>query len=339
MSNPPWTSPSRTMPPRATAADFDRAAAKLRCEVAVIRAVWKVEAAGKPFRNDGSLTRRFEPHHFPKKFWGAIGFAVRAGEAAWRASVRLSNDVMAMKAYNVSPEAMMWASSWGGPQIMGFNCKDCGFPTAGAMVVAMQKGEGAQIDAFVDLIESWGLASALRARDWATFARRYNGPGQVTHYAGLLSKAFGVTSTQNHAVALEAEVRKQGAGASKVVLRIGSEGASVKALQVAVGAKPDGVFGRETERMVRAFQTAAGLHADGIVGAKTWAAIEARMPKATAPVSVQPATNEVAPAAAAAATAVAGAIATAVADVPDWTFPATLGGLAVVGVIYRWLRR
>lgn len=269
----PWQNQGR-MPPRATVADFHRAAGRIGCSVGVIRAVWQVEAAGRPFRNDGSLERRFEPHHYPSSKWGAIGFSVKSGEAPWRASLRLSNDTMANKAYDLDANGMLRATSFGGPQIMGFNAADAGFASAREMVDAMNKSEGQQLDAFVTLVLKWGLGSALRAKDWATFARRYNGPGQVSHYANLLERAYGVTSTDKHAAALEAAVRGQTGQATRVVLRLGSEGASVRALQKALGIKVDGVFGQETRRTVINFQTKNKLTADGVVGDKTWTAMQ-----------------------------------------------------------------
>jgi peptidoglycan hydrolase-like protein with peptidoglycan-binding domain len=48
---------------------------------------------------------------------------------------------------------------------------------------------------------------------------------------------------------------------------------STKAVQTAVGAKSDGIYGPQTTASVKAFQTANGLKADGIVGPLTQAAI------------------------------------------------------------------
>lgn len=271
----PWQpNPVGVVARRATTQDFEQAAKAIGCEVGVIRAVWKVEAAGKPFRADHSLERRFEPHHFPKTHWAKIGFHVRQGELPWRASLRLSNDRMAEAAYRIDPEAMMTASSWGAPQIMGFNAEDAGFSSAGSMVREMVKSEGDQLRAFVHLILAWNLAPALRARDWEFFAKRYNGSGQVSRYAGLLSRAFAVESSKNHAADLEHAVRKETGKASKRVLRIGSEGTDVKVLQTALGIKVDGVFGTNTEKAVIALQKKHGLKADGVVGDKTWSVME-----------------------------------------------------------------
>jgi peptidoglycan hydrolase-like protein with peptidoglycan-binding domain len=52
---------------------------------------------------------------------------------------------------------------------------------------------------------------------------------------------------------------------------------SNNAIQVAVGAKADGIYGANTTASVKSFQAANGLKADGIVGPQTAAAITASL--------------------------------------------------------------
>ena len=75
----PWK--ARNPERRLREQDFKTAAERVGCDVAAIKAVWDVEAAGEHFRSDGSVIRRFEPHHFPRDLWPRIGFSVRSGEA------------------------------------------------------------------------------------------------------------------------------------------------------------------------------------------------------------------------------------------------------------------
>jgi hypothetical protein len=73
------------------------------------------------------------------------------------------------------------------------------------------------------------------------------------------------------------------APSSRPLLRQGSAGADVRALQSALngflaarGLPPlgvDGMFGPQTRRAVLAFQAAHGLVADGLVGPRTWGAL------------------------------------------------------------------
>ena len=268
---PPWM-PARPAA-RAALSDFEAAARQLNVTVPEIKAVWAVEAAGRPFRADGSVERRFEPHHFPREHWATIGFSIREGEAPWRASLRLSSEAMFQRAYRIDPESALRATSWGAPQIMGFNHEDTGFMDARSMVERFSEGEAEQLQAFVTLIYRWGLASAIRAHDWDTFARRYNGPGQVREYAQRLRVALVGTQQKYRAAKLAKAYRHEAGAPSRRVLRLGDQHPDVKILQAALMIPVDGIFGRVTERAVRNFQRENGLVQDGVVGARTWAAL------------------------------------------------------------------
>jgi peptidoglycan hydrolase-like protein with peptidoglycan-binding domain len=61
------------------------------------------------------------------------------------------------------------------------------------------------------------------------------------------------------------------------VLRIGSRGPAVMALQKALGIPADGHFGPQTQAAVKAAQGRAHLARTGVVAARTWAAIERAM--------------------------------------------------------------
>lgn len=60
------------------------------------------------------------------------------------------------------------------------------------------------------------------------------------------------------------------------LLRVGSRGEAVRALQRALGSMPaDGVFGRRTRARLQAFQVSAGLGPTGVTGPYAWRALGA----------------------------------------------------------------
>jgi peptidoglycan hydrolase-like protein with peptidoglycan-binding domain len=60
-----------------------------------------------------------------------------------------------------------------------------------------------------------------------------------------------------------------------VLLRKGSTGAPVRALQKALGVAADGVFGRRTRAALRSYQSSRGLPPTGVTGDDTWRALGA----------------------------------------------------------------
>ena len=58
------------------------------------------------------------------------------------------------------------------------------------------------------------------------------------------------------------------------MLKKGSKGPAVVAVQQALGIPADGIFGRQTKRAVKSFQANHGLEIDGIVGPITRAALQ-----------------------------------------------------------------
>lgn len=237
----------------------------IKCDIPTIKAVFEVEAAGKFYESNGKLPQRFEPHHFPKKHWTALGFAP-GNQAPWRASLKLRTSErkrMFDLAETIDAEATYDATSWGAPQIMGFNSKLAGYPTAVEMVDAFEQSADNQIRAFVSFVIESDLDGFLRAQDWHGFASGYNGDGQAAVYAGRIESAYR---------------RQSGGRASATVLRLGSTGDAVRQLQEQLSAlghvvPVDGDFGGKTLAAVKAFQEANGLKVDGVVGATTQKAI------------------------------------------------------------------
>lgn len=178
-----------------TQSDFERAAAALSCEVRAIKAVCEVEAPKGGFLPDGRPTILFERHQFSKR-------TARRFDAAHPdiSSVKpggylggLPEHGRLERAAKLDRDAALMSASWGKFQIMGFNHAAAGHPTLQGFINAMHESEGAQLDAFVAFIkDSPGLSRAIRALDWPTFARLYNGENyRINQYDTRLAAAYG----------------------------------------------------------------------------------------------------------------------------------------------------
>ena len=241
--------------------DFERAALVIGCSVAAVRAVAEVESQGG-FLPDGRPKILFERHKFHRFTSGAFSSAHPAisnpapggylGNAAEYG--RLA------EAIALDREAALKSASWGAFQIMGFNHTLAGHTSVESFVKAMVSGQSGQLDAFVSFIRKSGLSDELVRKDWAGFARGYNGKDYAKNrYDTKLAAAFtlhslGGARTDN----------------SRQVLRLGDTGSGVKLLQTALGLVIDGKFGPETNAAVVKLQKARGLHTDGVVGQRTW---------------------------------------------------------------------
>lgn len=166
------------MKPVLTMPDFERAAAALVCEVAAIRAVCEVEAPKGGFLPDGRPTMLFERHKFSQFTAGAFDAAhpdISNRRPGGYVGGAAEHERMA-RAAALNRAAALMAASWGRFQLMGFNHGLCGHALLQDFINAMYAGEPQQLDGFVSFIKSQpGLLRAIRARDWAGFARLYNG--------------------------------------------------------------------------------------------------------------------------------------------------------------------
>lgn len=160
--------------------DFKIVADELGVEVAAIKAVVKIEAGSKlqgfwapgvPVANyAGELfskysaktkaTRKIADGTVPE---GLTGQALRE----WTSLVN---------ARKKNADAADMGTYWGMFQIGGFNYKLCGCESVEEMVEKICESEFSQLEIFSIFIRNSGMLESLRKKDWATFARKYNGP-------------------------------------------------------------------------------------------------------------------------------------------------------------------
>nr|CAD6417642.1 hypothetical protein REQ54_01733 [Rhizobium sp. Q54] len=177
--------------------DVRTIAGYLGCEVAAVRAVLQIEAAGKGFDSKGRPKMLFEPHVFYRELGPGAkrDRAVKEGlaYAKWKAGAYPADSYPRLeKAMAIDPAAALRAASWNLGQVMGFNHKAAGFDDVFSFVEAMKYSEGAGLYAMARFIVSNGLQRHLRAKDWASFAKGYNGSGYAKHgYHTKLAAAYG----------------------------------------------------------------------------------------------------------------------------------------------------
>ena len=84
------------------------------------------------------------------------------------------------------------SASWGAFQVMGYHWQRLGYASLADFTTRMATSEADQFEAFVRYIEAEpALHKALKAKKWAEFAKRYNGPAYARNlYDVKLERAY-----------------------------------------------------------------------------------------------------------------------------------------------------
>ncbi len=183
-------------------------AKSLNVEPAAFRAVIAVEAAGSGFDQRGRPKALFERHYFFKQLAKKPELQARAVEeglayVAWgmKPYPKGSDAVYAEieRACAIDDEAALLSTSWGLGQIMGANFKMAGCPSVAAMLDEAMASEAGQLRQMGAFIQSANLIRPLQFKDWAAFARGYNGPGYAKNaYDAKLADAYRRLSAETH---------------------------------------------------------------------------------------------------------------------------------------------
>ena len=161
-----------------------RLADLLAVETAALRAVADVESRGSGFLPEPSAKPKvlFEGHAFHRLTAGRFD----AGHPdlsypRWdrrKYSGSLTGEWQRLDAACLLDRTTaLQSASWGMFQVMGFNYAYAGFEDVEAFVAAQHAGAEQQVRAFARFIQRPPFLKALRACDWAQFAKAYNGPG------------------------------------------------------------------------------------------------------------------------------------------------------------------
>ena len=163
-----------------TEKDFRIVASELGVEVAAIKAVVQIEAGtrmqgfwapGVPVINfDRTMYNKFRAKAVNKS--GNKGEKVPAGLSGYA----LQEWTQLVNARRVNAQGANLGTFWGMFQIGGFNYKQCGCETIDEFVRLMSYSELEQLELFAALVTNSGMLPDLKNKNWAGFARKYNGP-------------------------------------------------------------------------------------------------------------------------------------------------------------------
>lgn len=176
--------------------DYARAATALGCEAAAVKAVAEVEAGTiGEWLTDGRPTILYEKHIFRDRTSNAYSRTHPDLSGPYQpGTYGASTDQYPKlrRAAVLDEAAALESCSWGKFQIMGFNHVTTGHAAVADLVTDMNHSAGRQLDAFVAFIAADpNLLAAIRAKDWARFARAYNGPAYATNrYDAKMASAY-----------------------------------------------------------------------------------------------------------------------------------------------------
>lgn len=184
---------------RVTDADFAAAAKALGVSVRDIKTVNLVESPKGSFLPDGRPPILFERHWMRRRL-ESMGINSKPYQLSDPDIVNIKSGgylggaaeyTKLERAKKINITAALESASWGAYQLMGFHWKTCGYSSVQTFVEAMGRSEAAQLDALVRFIKSdKKLQAAMQTRDWDTFAKIYNGPGNVPVYGAKLRAAY-----------------------------------------------------------------------------------------------------------------------------------------------------
>ena len=160
--------------------DYAQAATDLGVEVAAIKAVAEVETAGEAFDDMGRPRILYERHYFHRFTSGRFDKSnpTLSNKSAGGYGKFSAQYGKLEEAYKLDPTAALKSASWGRFQIMGSNHAAAGHATVQEFVDALARSEAAHLRAFVAFVGANAtMKAALQKKNWAAFAKAYNGPG------------------------------------------------------------------------------------------------------------------------------------------------------------------
>ncbi len=162
---------------------------------------------------------------------------------------------MLQQAFALDANAALSATSWGAMQTPGRYFAACGYASVQEMVADLCRSESRQLAAFERYLRSQGLIDELQRRDWAGFARAYEGEAGAGQYASALERAYRQLVPAAPADGFLASLRAQDPRALTVddfvaaAQRLGCEREAIQAI-VQVESGPGGAFGPDGRSVI-----------------------------------------------------------------------------------------
>ncbi|SHH63351.1 Putative peptidoglycan binding domain-containing protein [Chryseobacterium oranimense] len=188
-------------------ADLVQFADEYSLELAAVKAVNEIESSGKGFLINNKPKILFEGHVFwnelkkrgidPNSYYNSESRNVlypKWTRAYYEGGVKeydRLNEAISLDTNPEFKEAALSSASWGSFQIMGYHAKSLGYADVDEFVSKMELNEAEHLKAFGKFLEKNGCLVHLRSKNWAGFARLYNGAGyKENKYDEKLAKAY-----------------------------------------------------------------------------------------------------------------------------------------------------
>lgn len=178
-----------------TSSEIVEAAQRLGVDEATIWAVYEVESSGNAFI-DGLPTILFEPHRFSRSTDHQYDDThPHISSRTWNRQLYPGSQAgrwkQLMDAVALDVDAGFMSASYGAFQILGENYAICDAPDPFSFAWRQSQTEGDQLDAFIRFIDARNLLPTLKRRDWAAFAKGYNGTAyKQNRYDTKLAEAY-----------------------------------------------------------------------------------------------------------------------------------------------------
>lgn len=168
--------------------------------MSIIRAVIEVESRGSGFIADGRPAILFERHIFyrrlkrhqidPARFTKGYGSVLSPQPGGYTSGTGEYKRLAI--AEQIHKAAAHESASWGAFQIMGYHWEALAYDSIDDFVTRMYLHEVEHLDAFVRFVSAdRSIRLALASKQWARFARAYNGQNHMRFwYAHRLAAAY-----------------------------------------------------------------------------------------------------------------------------------------------------